>query len=1049
MQRYKHLMDPANSTIRTLGKAIAVIAAMMTAQTAWAANCEYAVVNEWNNGFQAKVTINNPETGTAFRDWQLNWAWNDGTTFSHGWNATYSCSGASCVVQPPAWRPEINPGQSYSFGFIGKKSGNPAAQNVQIGGDPCDNTPVIAVPPVSWQLDGARSSVHYVSMKKDHVAEVNTFAAASGAPAALSGSIGHTGEAIFTLDLNDVSTGVDIRNTRLLAFLFETELLPTAYFRAHVDTDRLAYMQVGETELTTLEGELSLHGMRQAVTVDVLIAKTTETDIIVSTLKPINVDSKLFDMAGGVEALRVIANLSSIGEMVPVYFRLHYQANTDTATQPVDMAEAPNEPSGLVGSFDESTTEARLNWSDNSHQETLFLVRRKPIDGYWQTTAELSTDTVRLIESLPDVGEYDYKVIALNNGVPSLPSNIERITITAGNPLVRGQHQYQENCAGCHGQDGEGIGSFPPLNTERDLDDMMSYIINFMPPSNPGSCDQQCAEDLATYIQTLWITEATCDRAIAPISYGARQIKILTRLEYQNSVEDLLGVDYPAADGLSADTKVSFYANNTHASVVPSSYSNYLLVAEEIAQWSADRNFAPALACSSVDEYCAEQFINTLAPKIFRRPLTDQEHTTYGAMANGAHTNGDIKLGLQMTLEGMLSSPQYLYRHEMGELNPDNTGIDEDAYELTSYEMATFLAYTFTGSTPDQALLDAAERGELRTDYGIINHAQRLAGGAQQVMGDFVGSWLGTADLQVAAKDETAWPNFEALVPHLKQEINTTFSQIMLDPAEQYATLYNGNYSYLNATLAQHYGIQGVTGTELQRTETTERGGILANGAFMARWGESVETSPILRSVRVRRRMLCQDQPDPPAGTFAAREEKLAELSAFLQDPITTNRMKYHSLTADVPCTNCHAQYINPLGFGMEDFDTVGRIRNSDLNGNPIDATGTLYAPLNYSDVAALEHFLGTRGLGNVLAGLPSAQSCLSKQMFRYFMGVGYQEIDKANPSGPQLSDDEKVGYACAIEQLTDTMLNDSPRAMLERIGTLDAVRYRKAWPRH
>ena len=133
----------------------------------------------------------------------------------------------------------------------------------------------------------------------------------------------------------------------------------------------------------------------------------------------------------------------------------------------------------------------------------------------------------------------------------------------------------------------------------------------------------------------------------------------------------------------------------------------------------------------------------------------------------------------------------------------------------------------------------------------------------------------------------------------------------------------------------------------------------------------------------------------------------------------------------------------------MEDFDTVGRIRNSDLNGNPINASGTLYAPLKYSDVEALEHFLGTQGLGTVLAGLSSARSCLSKQMFRYFMGVGYQEIDKSNPGGPQLNEEEKVGYACEIDQLTDTLLNNSPRAMLERIGTLESVRYRKAWPRN
>ena len=133
----------------------------------------------------------------------------------------------------------------------------------------------------------------------------------------------------------------------------------------------------------------------------------------------------------------------------------------------------------------------------------------------------------------------------------------------------------------------------------------------------------------------------------------------------------------------------------------------------------------------------------------------------------------------------------------------------------------------------------------------------------------------------------------------------------------------------------------------------------------------------------------------------------------------------------------------------MEDFDTVGRVRGSDLNGNSIDASGELYAPLDYGDVDTWIPFSGTRGLGNVLAGLDSAQSCLPKQLFRYFVGVGHNDIDTANPDGPAMSEAEKSGYACEIDNLTDTMMSESPRAMLEKFGSLKAVRYRKAWARN
>lgn len=1028
-------------------KLIIASIALLASQTVVAADCQYRVVDEWNSAYKAEIAIVND--GEPLTQWALSWPLGDGEAFSSGWNATYNCAAASCTATPPSWNPTIHTGQTYTFGVIINKAGNPANQATVVSGDICNSTPTTTPNTVLWQLDGENSALQYVSMKKDHTAETNTFLAASGEPAALSGSINSAGEAIFAIDLNDVATGVDIRNSRLLSFLFETEFLPTAYFRMNLDTAMLDAIPIGDMRTDTLIGTLSLHGVPQMVAAEVLITKISATELQVSTLKPVNIDSKNFDMASGIEALRVVANLSSIGEAVPVYFHLRYVANTDNAVQPVDMPAAPADPSTLTGEFEVASSQAQLDWQDNSDNETLFLVRRKPLDGHWQTVAELAANSTTLAEGLPESGEFDYKIIALNNSVPSLPSNITRVSVTESNQIVRGQQIYGQQCAGCHGNNGQGIDSFPPINTERDVATMIAYIQANMPLGNAAACDQQCAEDVAAFIETLWVSAAVCDPTTTPVAYGARQLKILTRAEYQNSVQDLLGVDFNAANGLSADSKVGFFTNNTHAAIVASSYSNFLLVAEDIAQWSADQNFAPALNCTSINQACATQLINTLAPKIFRRPLTADESATYQAIANGDDTAGNIKLGMQLALEGLLSSPQFLYRHELGEPNPSNPELASDAFELTSYEMATFLAYTFTGSTPDQILLAAAAADELRDEANITAHAQRLAGNAQQVMGHFVGSWLGTADLGSAAKDPDVWPGFEALVPHMQQEINATFSHIMLNPDEKFSSLYAGNFTFLNETLANHYGLSGgVNGETLQRVNTNDRGGILANGAFMARWAEAVETSPILRSVRVRRRMLCQDQPDPPAGTFAAREEKLAELAEFLQQPSTTNRQKYHRLTEDAPCTNCHAQYINPLGFGMEDFDTVGRLRNNDLKGNPVDPSGELYAPSNYSEIDEVEAFFGTQGLGLLLSSLPSAQSCLPKQLFRYVMGVGHQEIDGANPEAPQLSDAEKSGYACEIDTLTTTMMNNSPRAMLERFGSLKAVRYRKAWAR-
>lgn len=1085
---------PRFISVKLLVKSGVALGALLLSQTLFAATCKYEIVNDWNTGFQAKVSIIN-DAPEPINNWEVSWAWSDGSTLENGWNATYDCNASACSATGPAWAINVGANQTYEFGFNGKNGSSdvPADTSVVINGDACDPPDAPPIPPTKnetaamlvpilallldepspaksfWKLDGAQSNIQYVSVKNSHKAEANSFTKGTDDLSALNGSIDSDGNAVLSIDLNDVETSIDVRNQRIRDFVFETQLLPTAFISVKLDPEALSSMSVGSVNTQNVTGKLTLHGVSQDVVAEVLVAKTSETSLVVSTIKPILIDSKNFDFASGIEVLRAIANLSSIGEVVPVYFRLHYGVNTNPSASPLTIGSKPAAPTALSAQYNVTSSNALLNWQDNSTNESGFIVRRRLDSGLWNTVANVLTNVSTHSESLANAGAYEYKVISVNNGIPSAASNVASIVVNPSDPNdpsdptdpdgdpVAGKNIYDQQCASCHGAAGEGIGSFPALNTPRDIPTMSAYIAQNMPLGSAGECNQECADDVSKYIESFWgdgggpNPDVTACLADAPTSYGARQLKILTRSEYQRSVEDLLGVNFDAASGLSEDDKIGLFANNTHASVVSSSYSNYLLVAEQIAEWSEARDFAPALNCSTFDQGCADTFISQFAPRIFRRPLNSAELDTYNNMADGTLTEGDVKAGIALALEAMLSAPQFLYRHELGEPNPNNPDLDSDAFELTSHEMATFLAYTFTGSTPDQALLNAANNDLLRTESEILAQAQRLseAAAAKDVMGDFVGSWLGTSDLDIAAKDPATWPGFDSLVPHMKNEIRENFSSVMLDRNETFSSIYNPSFSYLNQTLAQHYGIAGVAGNEMRRVTTTNRGGVLANGAFMARWGEAVETSPIIRSVRVRRRMLCQDElPNPPAGTFAAREERLAELAEILRDPTTTNRRKNHLLTEGPPCSSCHLEYINPLGFGMEDFDTVGKLRLNDLNGNTVDATGQLFAPNDYSDISQIEPFTGAKGLAQLVSSLPSAQSCLSEQMFRYVIGVGHENIDVSNPEGPGLAVEEKQGYACEIENLTNEMMESSPRAMFERFSTLEAVRYRKAWSR-
>lgn len=713
------------------------------------------------------------------------------------------------------------------------------------------------------------------------------------------------------------------------------------------------------------------------------------------------------------------------------------------------MNAKPNAPTTLSGAFDLNSNDATLTWVDNANNETGFIVRRKNPDGFWATLGTVAENIITFVNGLTEIGIYEYKVIAYNGNTVSDPSNISEVNVgevRPPSPEELGESIYVDQCIACHGAGAAGTNIAPALNTARDVAAMIDKIAADMPPGNPGTCDDVCATNAVSYLQTLWVAELSCD---APVNYGARQLKVLTKNEYQNTLNDLLNLDIDIRDKLPTDSKVGFFFNNTQSVVSSTAYDGYLSVAEEIGGWAFDRNFSPLINCGNFNASCANDFVTNAGLKLFRRPLTAQETSIYLNMANGSATSGDVKEGIKLALESMLSAPQFLYRHEVGE--PVIGGnLDPDAFELTSYEMATWLAYTFTGTTPDDVLLGKAASNELNTNAAVLNEARRLLNSAkaQQKLGDFIAALLGTNELEKSLKDNAVWNGFDQLVPYMKQETREFFSAVMLDNAESFQTLFNADFTYVNQALAEHYGINGVAGTNFRRVSTTDRGGLIANGGFMARWGEDVESSPFRRAVRIRRRMLCQPMPAPPAGIDDDRIALLEQHADFIAAPTTTNRMKYEILTNTGSCVQCHKEWMNPLAFGMEDFDTVGRFRTTDLNGNMIDVMGALYAPVNLADKTLKVDFEGARGLSAILADSPKAQSCLPQNIFRYAIGVGVDGIDLNNPVGPQLDSTEQEGYTCEVQGLTETMMDQSPRVMLENFAIMKAVRYRKAWSR-
>jgi len=169
-----------------------------------------------------------------------------------------------------------------------------------------------------WQLDNQHSSLSFISIKKAEVAEAHQFNQ-------LSGSLTSDGQVSFTIDLLSVDTNVAIRNKRMKEFLFNTELYPTASFNAQLDMKKFNLITIGRTGKLTLTGEIDLHGQKQKVESDILVAKLSEKSFVVSSMKPIILNAQQFGLTEGVKKLQALAKLPSISNAVPVSFVLTFE----------------------------------------------------------------------------------------------------------------------------------------------------------------------------------------------------------------------------------------------------------------------------------------------------------------------------------------------------------------------------------------------------------------------------------------------------------------------------------------------------------------------------------------------------------------------------------------------------------------------------------------------------------------------------------------------------------------------------------------------------
>ncbi len=336
-------------------------------------------------------------------------------------------------------------------------------------------------------------------------------------------------------------------------------------------------------------------------------------------------------------------------------------------------------------------------------------------------------------------------------------------------------------------------------------------------------------------------------------------------------------------------------------------------------------------------EACAYGILASLAKRAYRRPVDDAEVNLLMNFYRAGLSDGSFDDGIQLALERILISPDFLFRVERDPMN-----IEPDTnYQLASIELASRLSFFLWSSIPDIELLDAAINGTLQDPQVLEQQARRMLADprSKALVQNFAGQWLYLRNLRSLVPDAVEFPEFdENLRDAFRQESELFFESLIRENRSVLDLLGNG-YTFMNERLAKHYGIANVYGSHFRRIYlegdiAEQRGGILGQGSLLTATSYANRTSPVLRGKWVLTNILGTPPPPPPPDVSDLPESGNDGQPASIRD-----RMLQHR--ADPACSGCHAP-MDPLGLALENYDAIGRWRLTGEAGLPIDASGQM-----------------------------------------------------------------------------------------------------------
>jgi hypothetical protein len=496
--------------------------------------------------------------------------------------------------------------------------------------------------------------------------------------------------------------------------------------------------------------------------------------------------------------------------------------------------------------------------------------------------------------------------------------------------------------------------------------------------------------------------------ACAKPAPGAAPLRRLSNAEYRNTVQDLLAdvsgigpaVALASKDFVDEAESLGFRNNVDFLGVSSLIAQGYMDSAEALAPLVA--NTDKLVGCTTADAACAKQFVESFGKRAFRRPLLPEEVARYTAVYDKAAAKGfDFKTGVEWIVFAMLQSTEFLYRVELG-------AAKGTSYVPSQYEIANRLSYLIWQSMPDQALFDAAERGELGDKKQIEAQARRLLEDPKAArLLEYFDQWLDTDRLSAMDRDANVYPGIAANLPELLQnETHAFVSYLLQSPNGSLSELLTAQYSFLNADLAKHYGMTGPTGPAYERVDMPGRSGVLTQGMLLSH-DKPTRTSIVRRGLKVRLDLLCEKVPAPPNNVQLNLEG--------LGDGLT-QRERLEKHRTDASCAGCHT-LMDPIGVVFEGFDAVGRARTMDEGGKAVDTSSTITATRDLNGAVA-----DAAELGQALANSQEVRDCYVLQSFRFFYGRDYTNADQCSMAKLMIAfRDEKQSLAELIVSLTQT----------------------------